>query len=285
MRKVPEKQMNEYLISFVVLSYNQELFIGDAIRSALDQDYQPVEIIISDDCSSDKTYEIITNIISTYKGPNTVKINRNSRTLGISKHLSYVMKRFVSGGLVFLAAGDDISCSERVSLCVREWQKRGCPSCLFSNAQIIDEHGVVHGLWLSNPSPILTLRDFEKTGRAWTLGCTNVVDKNLFSKYGDISSKVIQEDGVIAFRALLENGISYIDRPLVMYRRHKENVYDLNDSPKRLKLAARSIYMHSNWFSDYRKSGIKNVKVLFKIVYRISGDIFHLYIELLRSVL
>jgi len=54
------------LISFVLLAYNQEAFIREAVQSALEQTYQPLEIILSDDFSKDDTFEIIKNMAASY---------------------------------------------------------------------------------------------------------------------------------------------------------------------------------------------------------------------------
>ena len=47
------------LVSVVIITYNHEQFIRDAVRSAFEQTYEPLEIIFSDDFSSDRTFEII----------------------------------------------------------------------------------------------------------------------------------------------------------------------------------------------------------------------------------
>ncbi len=53
--------MNEErpLVSFVLLAYNQERYVEEAIAGAFAQDYSPLEIILSDDCSTDGTYAIM----------------------------------------------------------------------------------------------------------------------------------------------------------------------------------------------------------------------------------
>ena len=54
-------------VSFLLLCYNQERFVKDAVQGALDQDYANIEIIISDDASSDSTMEIINEVVSLNK--------------------------------------------------------------------------------------------------------------------------------------------------------------------------------------------------------------------------
>jgi len=49
----------EPLVSVIMPAYNAEKFIGEAIESILNQTFKDFEFIILDDCSTDKTWEII----------------------------------------------------------------------------------------------------------------------------------------------------------------------------------------------------------------------------------
>jgi glycosyltransferase involved in cell wall biosynthesis len=49
-----------------MFAYNHERFIAEAVRGALSQTYSPLEIIISDDCSTDRTFEIIQSEVAGY---------------------------------------------------------------------------------------------------------------------------------------------------------------------------------------------------------------------------
>ncbi|MEO5658257.1 MAG: glycosyltransferase, partial [Polaromonas sp.] len=46
------------LVTFVLFAYNQKKFIAEAVNGALSQTYSPLQIILSDDASTDGTYEV-----------------------------------------------------------------------------------------------------------------------------------------------------------------------------------------------------------------------------------
>ncbi len=96
------------LVSFVLLSYNQEQFIREAVRSAFAQTYEPLEIIISDDCSPDRTFEFIKDEVDVYQGPHKVILNRNEKNLGIAGNLNQAFQ-LAHGQFFVMAAVYDIS--------------------------------------------------------------------------------------------------------------------------------------------------------------------------------
>ncbi len=56
------------LVSVVVITYNQEQFIGACIDSILSQDYPAFEIVVADDCSTDRTTDIVRDYAIRYPG-------------------------------------------------------------------------------------------------------------------------------------------------------------------------------------------------------------------------
>ena len=95
------------LVSFLLTTYNHQSFIEKALRGALAQSYSPLEIVVSDDCSGDQTFPIIQKIVSSYRGPHKLIVNRNPSNLGIGEHVN-VMMGLGNGELNVFSAGDDI---------------------------------------------------------------------------------------------------------------------------------------------------------------------------------
>jgi alpha-1,3-rhamnosyltransferase len=58
---------NQPLVSIVVITYNSSQFVEETLDSALAQTYPNIEIIISDDCSTDNTVEVCRKWISIHK--------------------------------------------------------------------------------------------------------------------------------------------------------------------------------------------------------------------------
>lgn len=208
-------------VTIILFAFNQESFVREAALSCLHQDYQgPLEIIFSDDCSVDKTFEILQQLASEYVGPHKVIARCNSENLGIGAHYNVAIA-VASGELIFTAAGDDISHSQRVSIMVDAWisaDKR--PDLLTSDLRRMTYNGV--------PLDMISVADLSKwvspeqwiRKRPYVVGAAHAFTRKLHSSFGDFSQDVVYEDQVMAFRATLAGGGIKIDKPLVMYREH-----------------------------------------------------------------
>src|SRR5262249_35850114 len=134
------------LLTFAVASFNQESYVRNAIESAFAQKYSPLEIILSDDCSKDKTFAIMRQMAQTYKGSHRIILNQNERNLGLVGHLNRLVE-LAAGDLIVCAGGDDISFPERASLSVQAWEVSDRRATSIHGRWIgIDEHGRHTGL-------------------------------------------------------------------------------------------------------------------------------------------
>src|SRR5215216_631061 len=213
------------LITFVLFAYNQERFIAEAVRSALAQTYSPLEIIISDDCSTDRTFEIIQQEVAGYEGPHEICLNRNARNIGFGAHVNLVMQ-MARGDFIVAAAGDDVSLPNRVErLCSAYNCSSGKVMSVFSNACVIDEFGKREALFIQRMDMKHLSLDWLAKHIGGALGCAHAWDKGVFDLFGPIDEDVINEDVVISFRAALLGKVEFINEPLVLYRRHATNIH------------------------------------------------------------
>ncbi len=214
--------MKSNLVSYLLFAYNQEEYIREAVLAALSQDYEHLELIFSDDCSSDRTFHIIEDLARTYQGSHKIVLNRNRTNLGVTRHLNKLVD-MSSGRLIVGAAGDDISEINRVSTLVKRWQRSG-RLLISSNATLIDEQGKVLGEYSANKTRELTHKEMIREGRSGVLGATVAWDRRLFEMFGTHPTSTINEDQLLPFRAALQGGIEYVNKPLVRYRIHGRNL-------------------------------------------------------------
>lgn len=100
------------LVSALVTTFNHERFICEAIESLLDQTYSAIEIIVVDDGSQDRTF----NLACQYRSRN-VQVLRGPES-GPSCAMNMAMAH-ATGDIFMLQSGDDISTKIRAEVQVR----------------------------------------------------------------------------------------------------------------------------------------------------------------------
>ena len=93
---------NKPLISICIPTYNSESFIKETIDSVLNQTYKNIEVIITDDCSKDKTVEIIRSFSDL-----RIKFFKNDKNLGVEGNWNKALQ-LASGKYIKLMGADDI---------------------------------------------------------------------------------------------------------------------------------------------------------------------------------
>jgi glycosyltransferase involved in cell wall biosynthesis len=92
------------LVSVHVITYNQAAYIGDAIRSAVEQDYPALEIVVADDGSSDGTRDIVADYARRY--PDRV-VPILEPHVGINGNYNRALQR-CTGKYIAILNGDDL---------------------------------------------------------------------------------------------------------------------------------------------------------------------------------
>ena len=205
--------------SVLLIAFNQHATVRAAIEGALAQTYTPLEVVISDDASSDDTWAEIVSAAGQYNGPHRVILNRNTRNLGIGAHLSRLVG-MSSGEMLFVAAGDDVSLPHRCERVMNAWLASGRRLDLIASRLIdIDVDGVAHGeiapadlaqyrtlaQWVASPPHVVG------AAQAWT--------RRVFERFGGLPAGVVAEDLIMVFRAIGCGGAATLPDALVRYRR------------------------------------------------------------------
>ena len=219
------------LVTFYVMAYNQERFIREAVEGALRQTYSPLELVLSDDCSTDDTFTIIQDAVKGYSGPHRIVLNRNDRNLGVSEHLNRILQ-LSTGELIIAADGDDVSLPERSARFVEAWLDHGKPAALVAGISPIDAEGkpTRDGERFARYHPVeqesrdASLLRFSREGWPMLSTCCAAFSRELCDAFGPLPRDIWIEDSIISLRAWLFDRIVYIPEALVNYREHDTNI-------------------------------------------------------------
>jgi len=219
-----EKKVSRPLVTVVVLSFNQEKFIANAIDSVLAQDYENLEVVICDDCSTDKTVEIIKDKVDNYEGSHAISYFFAKKNTGVVKNFNFALSKS-KGELLVAAAGDDISYENRVSVAVEYYLKYGF-SAFYSSADIIGEVGNELGeLTLKVDQPYYPPLNGEEAFKSLPFyGAGAIYSRRIFSEFGPVPNNIRNEDYNFFVRSLITDGIAYHQHPLLAYRKHSDNL-------------------------------------------------------------
>ena len=206
-------------VTTILLSHNCEQVIGAALQSVLAQDCEPMEIIVSDDASTDATYAAIERELADYHGPHRVTLRRRASNSGSkSAHLNDVLP-LASGRCVVSFDGDDISEPDRVSAIVAEFRADDTVTAVYSDYAFMeagDRAGARRGV--RHPPPGTSPRRWFARVESFASGATLAIRRDVVETFGPLEPD-INEDVVLPFRASLLGEMRFIDQPLVRVRR------------------------------------------------------------------
>jgi len=141
---------NSPRISVIIYAYNHEKYIAECIESILNQTLQPAEIVICDDYSADRTWEVIERFYS--KNPGLIRHFRHEKNMGMHYNSNFAIEKS-TGELLSCIDGDDIWMPEKLE---KEWhalQRMPDAKIAYSNVITIDPEGKDTGIWYDGNGP------------------------------------------------------------------------------------------------------------------------------------
>ncbi len=211
------RKYNEQFISFIIICYNQEEFIEDALNSAFNQEYSNYEVIISDDASTDKTAAIIQNFIDNHGSKSKqVFFNKNKTNLGIVGNFTKALS-MAKGDWIIGMGGDDISFTDRLAYTnqlINQNNDIYAISCAF---KVITKTGkYLPSLESYHFKPFQFKLPYYKPP-------SSAIHRDCFKKFEPVSKNTFSEDIIYSMRAFLLGGICISDKIVAKRRIHDNN--------------------------------------------------------------
>jgi GT2 family glycosyltransferase len=230
------------LVSICITSYNYGRFIVDAVESALKQTYPRLEVVISDNCSTDETMEILNR----YRSDDRVRIYQNAENVGMVRNHNLAISQ-ARGEYIVVLSADDVLLPGHVScLIARALQFEDPLDVVYANAMFLDEQlnplyarlfygtlpinysdrdglvNVLSNYYLSFPAKLIARRVYETLGlfdetiqQAFDVDFTARIELSDF-RIGSITDIVagLREHGTRASGVAWQNSEGYISDKL-----------------------------------------------------------------------
>lgn len=232
------------LISVIMAAYNAEKTIEQAINSVLRQTYMNFEILVVNDCSKDRTAELVKRIAATDR---RVRLISNVKNSGVSYTRKHGLEE-AKGAWIAILDSDDAWAPEKLEKQIALQMKMNA-DLLFTGSAFMDSNGQPIDWYLHAPAEV-TYRQLLKQNVL--SNSSALVRKALYAKYYAVGDGM-HEDFAIWLSILKEEGRKAygVDEPLLIYRIAKSS-----KSGNKVKAAKM------NW-NTYRYVGLNVVEAAY----------------------
>jgi glycosyltransferase involved in cell wall biosynthesis len=234
-------------ISVVLCSHNGVDFIDEQLRSILNQEESPVEVIISDDASSDGTQDVIEAFIAEARETHPViefRFVRNVAPLGVVGNFEAAL-RLARGELIVLSDQDDVWRPAKLRILSGHFVDNPDLMLVHSDALLVDDSGRSLGKSLFGALRIsrATLqREHQGAGFAELMkrnivtGATVMLRSPLLERVGEFPRSWVHDEWLAVVAAVV--GIIDCDeRQLIHYRQHSRNQIGAQQLNLRVRVA------------------------------------------------
>lgn len=172
------------LVSVVMATYNSEKYVHDSVRSVLNQRYQNWELLITDDASSDRTWDVL---ISLAEKDSRVSLFRQAVNSGPAEARNMSI-RHAKGRYIAFLDSDDLWLEDKLAHHLNFLQQSG-EAVSFTSYSVIDDSGCSLGQNVDVHVP-LRLRYQDLLLKKATFGCSTVmIDR---AKVGDFQMPLLR---------------------------------------------------------------------------------------------
>ena len=218
------------MITIALASYNGEKYIGEQLDSLINQytgcDFR---IVVSDDCSSDRTFEILRRYEEKY--PEKIHVQQNDKPTGSAQGNFFKLLREIDDDYVMLCDQDDVWLEDKVQLTYERMKQlemeygSKTPLLVFSDVMVTDEK-----LNIISDSMAAYQKTAPRHNRLNNylvqnniIGCTVMINRELL-KYMEYEPQVcMMHDWWLGLLASAFGHIAYLEKPLMKYRQHEGN--------------------------------------------------------------
>ncbi len=216
----------EETIDILLASYNGEKYIAQQIESILNQSYKNIRLLISDDCSTDRTREILKQ----YKQKDSrVILYFQEKNLGYIRNFAFLLEQ-VKNPYYMLSDQDDVWLPEKVEKSIECLIKEKA-DLVFGDLRVVNQD--LQTVYQSFGDFMLLNRKIKKCIKSYKVnylyncvtGCTILANSSTIPQILPVpyKSKYVAHDHWIGLMTSLNGKLAYMEEPHILYRQHGNN--------------------------------------------------------------
>ncbi len=247
-------------IDILLTAFNAEAYISEQVESILGQNYSDWRLIISDDCSTDATYDIARNYAKKY--PNKIIVRQNKTNLKLAKNFEELLK-ISDADFVAVCDVDDYWEPEKIEKQLAFLEKNKDIYLVFHDLEIVNEDLSSTGKKMSDQFDLQSKSKYDENQKFrfvlnenYVTAPSVVIRKGLVERLLPVPTG-INQDHWCALVALASGDIGYIDTPLVKYRQRPGNMQGAKI--RGIRYYAKSLFRKDS-LSNYLNS-LRNMQV------------------------
>lgn len=257
-------------ISVGILTYNHEQFVAKCLTSVLQSTYPNLEIIISDDASMDGTAEVVRKIVDSTPTSHRVIFNENKNNLGLAAHFNLVFRDMAKGDVLVTLGGDDMIKEDYFESAMLNFDKNPDIVMVDFNAVKINQHDEILGVAskLNFDTHTFDINDYLSLKSIQTFAPGRMIRKEIVADFPPIAKDCPTEDSVLVLRALLSGKLLRINKNVIFYRKHSNNLSsETNLHKMSFNAIIRQYLKDSIFFFENNNAGTsKEIAVLRRVV-------------------
>lgn len=239
-------------VSVLMLTYNHEKYIADAIESVVKQKTSfPFELVIGEDCSTDSTASICREYQSKY--PDLIRLTTNDQNLGLQENFirSYNQCR---GEYMAICEGDDFWINKHKLQIQADFldQHKEYSACFHRALNYYQEDGsksIGNGGYQKKVNTV-----FDIINSNPITNVTVMFRRGLFGELPAWFSKVTSYDFAIHVLNAEHGDVYFMNKVMAVYRQHKESIWSMATSEKQILISVINRQLLIDHYKDKNKS-------------------------------
>lgn len=226
--------MDNIKISVCMTTYNGSEYIEEQISSILLQLQSMDELILVDDQSIDNTLEIVENF-----NDSRIKIIPNKTNIGVVKSFEKAIQE-TSGDIIFLSDQDDIWLPNKVQEVIDCFSRENCLAVI-TDATLVNSHGEVfcESFFKFRESGSGIIKNYYKNTY---IGCCMAISSKVKPYIIPFPKKTPMHDQWIGLVCNCIGKVIFLEKSLLLYRRHQNNLTGLSRSKWKIVIYKRLVW-------------------------------------------